>query len=106
MIETTISRQAQPMTISRQSNITPHIALDRLAYLDRQEALFDAAKPQLLATYPGEFVAFEDGIVLDHDTHEQALAQRIFTQRPKQDLLIRQVLEQEPVLMVRNARFA
>jgi hypothetical protein len=94
------------MTISRQTNITPHIAIDRLKYLDRQEALFDAAKPQLLATYPGEFVAFENGIVLDHDTHEQALAQRVFTDRPNQDLLIRQVLEQEPVLMVRSARFS
>ncbi len=90
------------MMISRQTNISPHIPIDRLEYLDRQEALFDAAKPQLLATYLGEFVAFEDGIILDHDTHEQALAQRIFTQRPNQDLLIRQVLEQEPVLMVRS----
>jgi hypothetical protein len=94
------------MTISRNPGITPHIPIDRLEYLDRQEALFDAAKPQLLTTYPGEFVAFEDGLVLDHDSNEQALAQRVFTQRPTQDLLIRQVLEQEPILMVRGARFA
>jgi hypothetical protein len=93
------------MKISRHTNITPHITIDRLEYLDRQEALFEAAKPQLLATYPGEFVAFEDGLVLDHDSNEQALAQRVFTQRPTQDLLIRQVLEQEPTLMVRGARF-
>ncbi len=93
------------MTISRHTDITPYIPIDRLAYLDRQEALFDAAKPQLLTTYPGEFVAFENGIVLDHDTNEQTLAQRVFAQRPNQDLLIRQVLEQEPILMVRSARF-
>jgi hypothetical protein len=66
------------MTISRQTDITPHITIDRLEYLDRQEALFDTAKPQLLNQYPGEFVAFEDGIVLDHDVSEQALAQRVF----------------------------
>jgi hypothetical protein len=95
-----------PMTISRNPGITPHITIDRLEYLDRQEALFDAAKPQLLTTYPGEFIAFENGLVLDHDTSEQALAQRVFAQRPNQDLLIRQVLEQEPILMVRGARFA
>jgi hypothetical protein len=94
------------MKTSRQTDITPHIPIDRLEYLDRQEALFDAAKPQLLTTYPGQFVAFEDGLVLDHDSNEQALAQRVFTQRPTQDLLIRQVLEQEPILMVRGARFA
>jgi hypothetical protein len=93
------------MTISRKSDIIPHIPIDRLEYLDRQEALFDTAKPQLLNQYPGEFVAFEDGIVLDHDVSEQALAQRVFAQRPTQDLLIRQVLVQEPTLMVRSARF-
>jgi hypothetical protein len=93
------------MTNPRHTDITDHILIDRLEYLDRQEALFDAAKPQLLASYPGEFVAFEGGIVLDHDTREQALAQRVFTQRPHQDLLIRQVLEQEPTLIVRSARF-
>jgi hypothetical protein len=94
------------MNISRQRDITACITIDRVEYLDRQEALFDAAKPQLLTTYPSEFVAFEDGLVLDYDSNEQALAQRVFTQRPKQDLLIRQVLEQEPILMVRGARFA
>ena len=94
-----------PMTISRHTDITPHIPIERLAYLDRQEALFDITKPQLLITYPGEFVAFENGIVLDHDTNEQALAQRVFAQRPDQDLLIRQVLEQEPRIMVRGTRF-
>jgi hypothetical protein len=93
------------MTISRHTDPTTHIAIDRLAYLDRQEALFDTAKPQLLNQYPGEFVAFEDGIVLDHDASEPALAQRVFAQRPTQDLLIRQVLVQEPTLMVRGARF-
>lgn len=106
MIEMARLSLLNPMTISRHTDITPHIPIDRLAYLDRQEALFDAAKPHLLITYLGEFVAFENGIVLDHDTNEQALAQRVFAQRPNQDLLIRQVLEQEPILMVRGARFA
>jgi hypothetical protein len=93
------------MNISRDTGITSHISIDRLEYLDRQEALFDAAKSHLLTTYSSEFVAFEDGIVLDHDISEKALAKRIFTQRPNQDLLIRQVLEQEPTLIVRSARF-
>jgi hypothetical protein len=87
------------------ANRTPYVTSERLEYLDRQEALFDAAKPQLLQTYLGEFVAFEDGIVLDHDRNEQTLVQRVFVQCPHQDLLIRQVLEQEPILMVRGARF-
>jgi hypothetical protein len=89
------------MTIPRHTDITDHISIDRLEYLDRQEAQFDTTKPQLLTTHPGEFIAFEDGIILDHDPNEQALAQRVFTQRPNQDILIRQVLEQEPKLRVR-----
>lgn len=89
----------------RKTALSSPIANDRLEYLDRQEALFDAAKPKLLQTYPGEFVAFENGTVLDHDQDEQALAQRIFSQTPNQDILIRQVLDQEPTLMVRGARF-
>jgi hypothetical protein len=96
----------KPMSISRDTGITSHISIDRLEYLDRQEALFDAAKPHLLTTYPSEFVAFENGIVLDHDTNEKSLVQRVFTQHPNQDLLIRQVLEQEPTLIVRSARFS
>jgi hypothetical protein len=89
------------MSISRNTSVTSHISIDRLEYLDRQEALFDAAKPQLLTTHPGEFIAFEDSIILDHDPNEQALARRMFTQRPNQDILIRQVLKQEPNLRVR-----
>jgi hypothetical protein len=89
------------MTNPRHTDITDHISIDRLEYLDRQEAQFDTTKPQLLTTHPGEFIAFEDGIILDHDPNEQALAQRVFTQRPNQDILIRQVLEQEPNLRVR-----
>ena len=105
MIEIPLISSLNPMTIFRHTDITPHIPIDRLAYLDRQEALFDITTPQLLMTYPGEFIAFENGIVLDHDLNEQALAQRAFAQRPNQDLLIRQVLEQEPRLMVRGTRF-
>jgi hypothetical protein len=72
MIEIALLFLLNPMTISRPIDITPYIPIERLAYLDRQETLFDAAKPQLLTTYLGEFVA------LDHDTSEQTLAQRVF----------------------------
>lgn len=94
------------MTTSRNSELAKYIGIDRLEYLDRQEALFDQAKPLLLSHYLSEFIAFEDNIVLDHDKNEKALVQRIYTQRPNQDILIRQVLEHEPHLTVRGARFS
>jgi len=94
------------MTSSRNSELGKYISIDRLEYLDRQEALFDQAKPLLLSQYPSEFIAFEDNIVLDHDNNEKALVQRVYSQRPNQDILIRQVLEHEPRLTVRGARFS
>ncbi len=65
MIEVPLISFLNPMTISRHTDVTPHIPIvgkasrngNRLAYLDRQEALFDTVKPQLLITYPGEFIA-------------------------------------------------
>jgi hypothetical protein len=89
MMRMALSIPLNLMNISRQTDITPHIPIDRLAYLDRQEALFDAVKPHLLTTYPGEFIAFENSLVLDHHTSKQALAQRVFAQRPNQDLRFR-----------------
>ena len=92
--------------MSTNLEIAKYIGIDRLEYLDRQEALFDQAKPSLLAQYLSEFIAFEDNIILDHDKSEKALVQRVYAKSPNQDILIRQVLEHEPRLMVRGANFS
>jgi hypothetical protein len=71
-------------------------------YFDRQQALFDQAKPKLVAEHLGEFVAFEDGEILDYDFNEIELLQRVYAKYGYRDLLIKQILEVEPILSVNS----
>jgi hypothetical protein len=72
----------------------------RIEYFEIQKALYETAKPQLIERYLGEFVAFEDGRVLDHDLSEQKLVQRVYQDYGYRDLLIKQVWIEEPHLSV------
>lgn len=76
------------------------LEISRLEYFDRQKALYDRAKPELVDRYSGEFVAFEDGRVLDHDLDEQKLVERVYRQYGYRDLLIKQVWLDEPHLSI------
>ena len=58
-------------------NNNPHLATSRLEYLDRKN-LYESIKPELVDRYLGEFVAFEDGRVLDHDPNERNLIERVY----------------------------
>jgi hypothetical protein len=87
------------MSTNSELSLTP----ERIEYLRQQEALYEQAKPELLAQYDGEFVAFENGVVLDHDRHERALLHRVYQQQGYRDLLIKQVLQHEPHLSVNGA---
>jgi hypothetical protein len=72
-------------------------------HLEQQHLLYEKMKPSLLAEYAGQFVAFEDGQVLDSDSDERLLAQRVYRAHGYRDLLIVQVLEKEPQLSVAGA---
>jgi hypothetical protein len=75
----------------------------RIQYLERQNALYEQLKSSLLAQYQGQFIAFEDGRVLDADRNEQLLVQRVYKTYGYRDLLIKQVLLKEPQLSVASA---
>jgi hypothetical protein len=77
--------------------------ISRLEYFDRQKALYDRVKSELVDLYLGEFVAFEDGHILDHDLDEKKLVQRVYQQYGYRDLLIKQVWLAEPHLSVGDA---
>lgn len=64
---------------------------DRLEYMERQQQLFDAAKPILLETYLNQYVAFEDGQVLDHDVDRIKLAERVYAKYGCRDFVMQQV---------------
>ncbi|MEB3336928.1 MAG: hypothetical protein VKJ46_05650 [Leptolyngbyaceae bacterium] len=76
---------------------------ERIEYLRQQEALYEQMKAKLLDQYAEEFVAFENGAVLDHDRDERALLHRVYQQQGYRDFLIKQVLIQEPHLSVGGA---
>ncbi|WP_295613322.1 hypothetical protein [Chamaesiphon sp. GL140_3_metabinner_50] len=69
-----------------------YIDQSRLKYFDIQKDLYETAKPELIKLYLGEFIAFEDGRVLDHDCDERKLVERVYQQYGYRDLLIKQVL--------------
>jgi hypothetical protein len=48
----------------------------------------------------GEFIAFEDGKVLDNDRNERDLIERVYRDYGYRDLLIKQVWLDEPHLSV------
>ncbi len=81
-------------------NIDGHLDAARLEYLDRQKKSYESMKPELVDRYLGEFIAFEDGRVLDHDRNERELVERVYRVYGYRDLLIKQVWPKEPHLSV------
>ena len=77
---------------------------DRLDYIEHQCALFEVAKPLLLVEYFNEYVAFENGDVLDHDLDRKALAQRIYTKYGYRDFLMRKVTSEDRVYSIGGFR--
>jgi hypothetical protein len=81
-------------------NTKTHLETSRLEYLDRQKSLYESVKPELVDRYLGEFIAFEDGRVLDHDLNERSLIERVYRDYGYRDLLIKQVWLKDPHLSV------
>lgn len=71
-----------------------------------EEAAFDRLLPALQQQYMNHFVAIHGQQVVDHDSDELDLLERIDTNYPDQVVLIRQVREvPEPILAFRSPRF-
>jgi hypothetical protein len=92
------------MTSEDLDKYSQYIERDRLEYISRQRQLFDEAKPMLLKQYLNEYVAFEDGQVLDHDMDEQQLAERVYEKYGYRDLLMKQVTMEEAVYYIGGFR--
>lgn len=87
-----------------QEELYKFIDRDRLEYLDRQQNLFNAAKPALLEKYLNQHVAFEDGQILDHDADDQKLAERVYAKYGYRDLIMQRVALKERVYSVGGFR--
>jgi len=74
--------------------------------MQRESEAFRAMHDELLAKYPGQYVAIHHGQLVDHDTDQLALFLRIDEQYPDVQVLIAQVLpDPEEVYTFRSPRF-
>jgi hypothetical protein len=72
----------------------------------REERAYAAMYEQLRAQYSGEYVAIHNGRLIDHDTNEMVLLQRLNQHYPNDVVLMRQVRTlPEPPLVFRSPRF-
>ncbi|MEL6488458.1 MAG: DUF5678 domain-containing protein [Cyanobacteria bacterium J06621_3] len=88
------------MTEEELKKYSQYIDRDRLEYMERQEALYEEVKSELMKQYANEYIAFEDGKVLDHDVDEERLAKRVYQKYGYRDLLMLNVSERERVYTV------
>jgi hypothetical protein len=94
------------MTLSldqTRSAFEQYIDADVLAYLQHQQDLFEQCRSALFKTHAKQFVWFEDGVVLDADTDEGELFERVMQKDPDRTVFIAQVLAAEPERKVRSA---
>lgn len=64
---------------------------ERRAEMLAQTAVFEARLAELRQTHLGEYVAFHEGELVDHDADHHQLSQRIKVRFPNAIVLIRQV---------------
>ena len=93
------SDRSQPFSEHPDSEIDP----TRIEYLLHQQQLYQAAKPELLPQYRGQYIAFENGIVLDSDRDDRQLMRRLYTQYGHRDIFVEYVCDPEPQLSVSAA---
>jgi hypothetical protein len=92
------------MTQEELDKYSQYIDRDRLEYIDRQQQLFDEARPALFERYPNEYVAFEDSQILDHDVDEKHLTTRVYAKYGYRDLIIQKVTLEKTVYHIGGFR--
>lgn len=61
--------------------------------LERERAVFERLRPELLKTHAGKWVAIVDGELVDSDDDEEALVQRVYAQYGYRTMLVEEVRE-------------
>jgi hypothetical protein len=92
------------MTAEELERYSQYVDRERLEYIDRQQQLFDEARPGLVAEYLNKYVAFEDGQVLDHDADRVCLAERVYRKYGCRDLIMQRVTPEKPLYHVGGFR--
>jgi Family of unknown function (DUF5678) len=85
------------------SNHLESIEPARIEYLLHQQNLYQAAKLELLGQYEGQYIAFENGAILDSDRDDRQLMPRLYAKYGHRDILVEYVCDPEPQLSVSAA---
>jgi Family of unknown function (DUF5678) len=85
------------------NHLESRIDPQRIDYLIHQQNLYQAAKPELIGQYEGQYIAFENGVVLDSDRDDRQLMPRLYAKYGHRDILIEYVCDPEPQLSVSAA---
>ncbi len=85
------------------SNHPQQVEPERIEYLIHQQNLYQAAKPKLLEQYEGQYIAFENGVILDSDRDDRQLMPRLYAKYGHRDILVEYVCDPEPQLSVSAA---
>jgi len=73
--------------------------------IQAESRAFDALKADLLAKYPGEYVAVHNGEVIDHNPELRTLHLRVYEKYGRTPVLLKQVLAgPERELVIRSPR--
>jgi hypothetical protein len=85
------------------SNHLEPIDRERIDYLLQQQQLYQAAKTELIGQYQGQYIAFENGVILDSDLDHRQLMPRLYAKYGHRDILVEYVCDPEPQLSVSAA---
>lgn len=77
---------------------TPPVGEDRMAL---EEEAFEAMREALWQQYPNQYVAVQDGVVIDHDVDRHALFQRVRAGRPPEEIVLLKQVTAEPKAAIR-----
>jgi len=97
-------RAVEPSALAVQA-IREFLHAEAQQAMKREADAFRRLHPELLATVPGQYVAIHNGELVDHDTDQLALLERIQSHYPRLPVLIRAVQpEAEQTIIVRSPR--
>jgi hypothetical protein len=92
--------EADAIPLEQSIELTPDQRI--LQDMDRQALLYEQQRRELLPRYNGQYIVFQDGVVLDADTDYASLIRRSYAESGPRPLFIRLVAAEDPSYSVRT----
>jgi hypothetical protein len=92
--------EADAIPLEQSIELTPDQRI--LQDMDKQALLYEQQRHELLTRYNGQYIVFQDGVVLDADTDYASLIRRSYAESGPRPLFIRLVAAEDPSYSVRT----